>query len=119
MRKCFGQSADDDKAAVLPQLYRPLIAGNNKIELHCSEAAFARSLQRMRAHRPCHSAPAGVGCDDKAAIGDVAAAAASVSAGDEPHFVDRGAPEGSCHAGRCVPYHASVSSITSRKASPP
>ena len=40
--------------------------------------------------------------------------------GDEPPFVDRGAPEGSSHrAGRCVPYHASVSSITWRKAAPP
>src|SRR5262249_46372318 len=33
---------------------------------------------------------------------------------------ESGAPEGSSHrAGRCVPYHASVSSITWRKASPP
>src|SRR5262249_61284264 len=40
--------------------------------------------------------------------------------GDEPHFVDRGAPEGSSHrAGRCVPYHATVPSTTCPTPSPP
>jgi hypothetical protein len=78
--ECSGQSADDGETVVLPQSYRALIAGNPKIELQGGKATPARSLQRMRTHRPCHPASTGVCRDNIAAIRDMATATATVGA---------------------------------------
>src|ERR1039458_1940649 len=61
VRENSWQSTDDSKVAVLPQAYRPLVARNDKVELHSCEAALARPLQGIRAHRPRHATSAGVG----------------------------------------------------------
>src|SRR5450755_4014450 len=44
VRESSWQSTDDSKVAVLPQAYRPLVARNDKVELHSCEAALARPL---------------------------------------------------------------------------
>src|SRR5665811_240400 len=80
VRESSWQSTDDNKVAVLPQAYRPLVARNDKVELHSCEAALARPLQGIRAHRPRHAASAGVGRYDVTAICDMATASAVVGA---------------------------------------
>src|SRR5512135_188383 len=78
--KSSRQSTHDGEAAALPQAYRPFIAGNDEVELHGCEAAFARPLKRICTHGARHAASACIGRNDVAAICDMAAAAAVVGA---------------------------------------
>src|SRR6201993_2963223 len=68
VQKCARQAANRGKAELLPQMYRPQIAADDKVELHGAEAVGSRALQRMSAHRSRHSATRSIGSRHVAAV---------------------------------------------------
>src|SRR5207244_13068131 len=65
---------------LLPQVNRPKIAADDKVELDGTETVSSRPLQRMSAHRSRYSATRGPGSRHVAAVAHMCAAALLVSA---------------------------------------
>src|SRR5260370_6827548 len=75
MMERAGKSADDLEAETLPERRGALVGAHHKIKLHSGEAALARAIEGMRAHRTRHTAAGGSGSSYVAAVGYVRAAA--------------------------------------------
>src|SRR5207245_9168583 len=60
VKKCARKTANRRKAELLPQVNRPQISADDKVELDGTEAVSSRALQRMSAHRSRHSATRGL-----------------------------------------------------------
>src|SRR6266446_1233027 len=80
MSKHPRQGPHDGEPTALPQPYRPLVAGDDEVELHGREAALTCVVKRMGAHHPCHPSTGSIGRNDVTAVGHMAAAAAIVGA---------------------------------------
>src|SRR5229473_3323059 len=75
MMERAGKTADDLEAETLPERRGALVGAHHKIKLHGGEAALARAIEGMRAHRTRHAAAGGSGSSYVAAVGYVRAAA--------------------------------------------
>src|SRR6266849_10149973 len=74
MMERAGKTADDLEAETLPERRGALVGAHHKIKLHGGEAALARAIEGMRAHRTRHAAAGGSGSSYVAAVGYVRAA---------------------------------------------
>src|SRR5882757_7651080 len=74
MQERARKTANSGKSKLLPQMNRCQIAADDKVELHGAEAVSSRVLQRMGAHRSCHSSTGCVGRCHVAAVAYMGAA---------------------------------------------
>src|SRR5882762_2208184 len=75
MMERAGEPADNLEAKALPERHGALVRTHDKIKLHGLEAAFARAIERMRAHSARHASRRGPWSSYVATVGYVRAAA--------------------------------------------